>query len=57
MSDLHPTGIKIGMLGTRELVLVVGEALKQIKQLNKDVFIVLDPGKSNQCGVCNECCQ
>lgn len=44
--DMPPRAIKIGMLGTRELVQVVGDFLKQLlslKQQKEKVWIVLDP--------------
>ena len=39
-SDLPPTAVKIGMLGTREIAVQVGDFLKQIKN---NVWVVVDP--------------
>lgn len=43
--DLPPQAIKIGMLGTRDLAMVVGKMLQKIKDNSnkKKVWIVLDP--------------
>jgi hydroxymethylpyrimidine kinase/phosphomethylpyrimidine kinase len=41
--DLRPRAIKIGMLGTEELAIVVGEVLKEIKKKDKNIWVVLDP--------------
>lgn len=44
MDDLSPVGIKIGMLGTAEIIGVVGDMLKKMKESSsKKVWIVLDP--------------
>eukprot|EP00526_Cylindrotheca_closterium_P005887 CAMPEP_0113645278 /NCGR_PEP_ID=MMETSP0017_2-20120614/23857_1 /TAXON_ID=2856 /ORGANISM="Cylindrotheca closterium" /LENGTH=563 /DNA_ID=CAMNT_0000556987 /DNA_START=67 /DNA_END=1758 /DNA_ORIENTATION=+ /assembly_acc=CAM_ASM_000147 len=46
VSDLFPRGIKIGMLGTKEVANLVGEVLKEIKEKSNDssrVWVVLDP--------------
>ena len=42
-SDLSPKAIKIGMLGTSEFANMVGEVLKEIKEENPNVYVVLDP--------------
>jgi hydroxymethylpyrimidine kinase/phosphomethylpyrimidine kinase len=45
-SDLFPTAVKVGMLGTRELAEEVGEWLKKIKKhsiRNNTPFVVVDP--------------
>lgn len=41
--DLPPAGIKLGMLATAELVNVVADYLKGVRQLRPDTQIVLDP--------------
>jgi thiamine-phosphate diphosphorylase len=44
VDDLPPRAIKIGMLGTRELVEVVGEFLRKlVSDDTKKIWIVLDP--------------
>lgn len=47
VSDLFPVGIKIGMLGTKEVANLVGEVLKEIKDKSSSngsrVWVVLDP--------------
>lgn len=45
-SDLFPTAVKVGMLGTRELAEEVGEWLQKIRRLsntNAKPFVVVDP--------------
>jgi len=45
-SDLQPSGIKIGMLGTKDIANLVGEVLKEIKSAesnNTKCWVVLDP--------------
>lgn len=44
LDDLTPIGIKIGMLGTAEIIGVVGDMLKQMKKnSSQKIWIVLDP--------------
>jgi hydroxymethylpyrimidine kinase/phosphomethylpyrimidine kinase/thiamine-phosphate diphosphorylase len=47
ITDLPPVAIKIGMLGTRELAMTVGEFLQEIKSKSDNhtdkVWVVLDP--------------
>ena len=44
LDDMPPVAIKIGMLGTKDLALCVGEFLKKIKgDDTKKVWVVLDP--------------
>lgn len=42
-SDLHARAIKIGMLGSKEVAVVVSDVLKAIKEKDSNVFIVVDP--------------
>lgn len=42
-ADLPPRAVKIGMLGTVELAKLVGEVLKEMKEKDKTVWVVLDP--------------
>ena len=41
--DMEPQAIKIGMLGTKELAEVVGSVLKERKEKDDSVCVVLDP--------------
>ena len=41
--DLSPRAIKVGMLGTRELVEVVGKVLKELHSSERKVWVVVDP--------------
>jgi hydroxymethylpyrimidine kinase/phosphomethylpyrimidine kinase/thiamine-phosphate diphosphorylase len=41
--DLFPRAIKIGMLGTRDIVEVVGAVLKELSEDERKVWIVVDP--------------
>ena len=44
LDDMPPVAIKIGMLGTKELAICVGEFLKKVKEKGKPkVWVVLDP--------------
>lgn len=42
-SDLPPAGVKLGMLGTEEIVFVVADYLERLRSLSLTVPIVLDP--------------
>lgn len=43
LADMPPLAIKIGMLGTQELALAVGDFLKQLCNRKQKVWVVLDP--------------
>lgn len=43
IDDLPPKAIKIGMLGNKELTNTVGEVIKQLKEKNENLWVVLDP--------------
>lgn len=42
LDDMPPVAIKIGMLGTKELAMCVGDMLKKLKE-SRNVWVVLDP--------------
>ena len=43
LDDMPPVAVKIGMLGTKELAMCVGDMLKQLKSGDRKVWVVLDP--------------
>ena len=43
LDDLPPKAIKIGMLGSKEIALCVGEMLQKVRQGKNKVWVVLDP--------------
>jgi len=43
LSDMPPMAVKIGMLGTKDLALCVGGFLKELRDRDGKVWVVLDP--------------